>query len=269
MGKKDDNKFYWFKLDKDKVRLQLKDIGSKFLPKKGSWKKFSIIVSLFVFIGIVIAVYTDNPGENREKNIAEPEIIIDYPAENSGIEDQSEPAVVYQKDEKFELATGELELKIREKNSAQPFEKKNGAVIEEEATFPVGPAPTRKTTGESFDIIRPLSGDIKRQPGWFYHPVFEDWRYQSGVVLAGEEGEMTEAVADGEIILIEQDIYYGIKVVLEHKEDLKSVYGYLKQASVSEGQYISAGEKIGRTGSEGLYFEMRVDDKPVDPTEYL
>ena len=63
---------------------------------------------------------------------------------------------------------------------------------------------------------------------------------------------------------------FGGFIVIQHSEELYSLYGHLGQTQVHEGQYVRAGEKIGELGSTGLstgphlHFEI-----VVDPFVYL
>ena len=279
MGKKNDKdnkKFYWFKIDKDKVKLQLKDIGNKFIPRKKNWRNISIAICSLILLGIIITVYTGNLNNDKESNRITPEITIDHKLENNQEEKSSTPAVVYQKDNKFDLSAGELQLdkKNSEKNlikNEKKYSSPRDNLVKKEAekTFPVGPVPTQKRVNDSFQIVKPLAGSLGSKAGWFYHPVFEDWRYRPGIIIDGERGKIARAAADGKIISIEQDVYYGIKVILQHEHGWQSVYGNLTQSNISTGDSILTGDELGRIGKKGLYFELRKKERAVDPLHFL
>jgi murein DD-endopeptidase MepM/ murein hydrolase activator NlpD len=64
-------------------------------------------------------------------------------------------------------------------------------------------------------------------------------------------------------------------VVLAHAGGFDTLYGHLSTALVKVGQVVSQGTPVGLEGSTGnstgphLHFELRVNQRPVDPTPYL
>jgi len=80
------------------------------------------------------------------------------------------------------------------------------------------------------------------------------------------------ASASGEVIFSGAFRSYGQMVVVDHGGTLYTVYGLLEDISVSEGDDLREGQKIGSVGSNGsalLYYEVRYDGKPVDPLEWI
>ncbi len=284
MGDKKD-KFYWFKVDKDKVKIQLKDIGSKFIPKKNNWKNISIMISTLVLIGIVIAVYIgnldDKNGNDIQQDFATPERIGEYVEEDysemENEENQSKTALGYREDGKLELASSNIELDtknandVKDENSIRVKEDSEGQNNYEssEVTYPVGPAPTREEATDYLKINRPLQGELSQKAGWFFHPVYEDWRYQTGVILDGETGEIVKAAADGKVISVKQDLYYGLKIIIEHNDDWQTVYANLKETNLSIDDIVTSGESVGKIGEKGLYFEVRKNSNPINTEKLL
>ena len=68
---------------------------------------------------------------------------------------------------------------------------------------------------------------------------------------------------------------YGNLVILSHGDGWHSVYGYLDRITVKVGEQVGKGERIGLVGNTGiakgdeLHFELRRNNKPVDPTSEL
>jgi septal ring factor EnvC (AmiA/AmiB activator) len=67
---------------------------------------------------------------------------------------------------------------------------------------------------------------------------------------------------------------FGTLVILDHGQEVYSLYGYLESASVERGQAVDSGTEVGRVGSApagrpALYFEIRVDGRSVDPVQWL
>ncbi len=69
---------------------------------------------------------------------------------------------------------------------------------------------------------------------------------------------------------------YGKYIIIEHENDLKTLYANLGDISVEKGERVAKGKKIGVTGNTGrtyfknqLYFAVFKSDTAVDPGEYL
>ncbi len=108
-----------------------------------------------------------------------------------------------------------------------------------------------------------------------------DWRTHGGVDLKGEIGTDVLSYADGTISKIYTDVLMGQTVEIEHSDGLISVYRNLDETlydNIKEGQFLFAGEKIGRIGATAgaevadgphLHFEIIKQGKNVDPAGYL
>ncbi len=97
---------------------------------------------------------------------------------------------------------------------------------------------------------------------------------QSGIQFAAQEGSPVRAVHDGTIVYAGPFTGYGTLVIIDHGLQTYSLYGQLGAVQVERGAKVERGEPIGTAGRvlagiPGVYFEMRVDGKPVDPLEWL
>ena len=97
---------------------------------------------------------------------------------------------------------------------------------------------------------------------------------QSGVQFAAQEGSPVAAVHDGTIAFVGPFTGYGTLVIVDHGAQTFSLYGQLGATQVERGAKVERGDIVGAAGRilagiPGLYFEMRVDGKPVDPLEWL
>ena len=63
--------------------------------------------------------------------------------------------------------------------------------------------------------------------------------------------------------------------MLDHGYGVKSRYAHLKKIDVKMGQRVEKGEVLGLVGSTGrstgphLHYEVLVEDKPVNPRDFL
>ncbi len=96
-----------------------------------------------------------------------------------------------------------------------------------------------------------------------------------GVDLAGKLGEPVLAAAAGKVSYVGSSLRgYGKMVVIKHNNEFLSVYAHNNQIVVTEGQSVTAGQKIAELGSTDtdspkLHFEIRRQGKPVDPAGFL
>ena len=107
------------------------------------------------------------------------------------------------------------------------------------------------------------------------HPVSGEVRRHDGIDLAAPRGTPVMATARGRISFIGRRGGYGRVVEIEHETGTISRYTHLSRfvARLAVGDSIKAGEKLGEVGASGLatgpnlHYEVRVDDRPVDPLE--
>lgn len=68
---------------------------------------------------------------------------------------------------------------------------------------------------------------------------------------------------------------YGNYVKIDHGSGYATLYAHLDSVAVKKGQYVKRGDVIGVMGNTGhsfgahLHFEVRKDNKRIDPTPYL
>jgi murein DD-endopeptidase MepM/ murein hydrolase activator NlpD len=68
---------------------------------------------------------------------------------------------------------------------------------------------------------------------------------------------------------------YGQLVVVDHGGGLTTRYGHLSQIDVELGQAVQRAQLLGKVGSTGrstgphLHYEVRINDQPVNPRQYL
>ncbi len=96
-----------------------------------------------------------------------------------------------------------------------------------------------------------------------------------GIDIAGKPGEPVLAASAGKISYVGSSLRgYGKMVVVKHPGEFLSVYAHNNNVLVSEGQAVTAGQKIAELGSTDtdspkLHFEIRRQGKPVDPLGLL
>lgn len=97
------------------------------------------------------------------------------------------------------------------------------------------------------------------------HLGFDLATIQHGPVLAANDGKVIWAAPLG---------IYGNCIVVDHGLGLQSIYGHLSEITVKEGEMVSRGQLMGKSGSTGLaggdhlHFSMQVDGVQVNPVEW-
>ncbi|HHY13079.1 MAG TPA: M23 family metallopeptidase [Thermoanaerobacterales bacterium] len=112
-----------------------------------------------------------------------------------------------------------------------------------------------------------------------YSRTLEQWQTHPGIDIVADEGTPVKAVLSGTIVDTLYDAKLGNLVVIDHGDGIISRYGNLKSfSSVEKGQVIKKSEVIGAVGKSSLFesedpphlhFELKIDNKPVDPKRYL
>lgn len=120
------------------------------------------------------------------------------------------------------------------------------------------------------DLPWPVRGQVRRafgrtQPGA---------AASTGIDIAAPESTPVAAVHEGTIAFAGPFTGFGQLVIVDHGSQAFSLYANLGETAVSVGTRVARGDVIGSvgvaaTGAAGLYFELRVDARPVDPLQWL
>jgi lipoprotein NlpD len=96
-----------------------------------------------------------------------------------------------------------------------------------------------------------------------------------GISIQAKEGTPVRAAADGRIGYLGTIGEYGKVVLIEHANQLVTVYAHLKEIRVAADQSVKRGDIIGTVGTSGrvetpsLHFEVRSHSKPRNPLFFL
>jgi septal ring factor EnvC (AmiA/AmiB activator) len=96
----------------------------------------------------------------------------------------------------------------------------------------------------------------------------------NGIEIAADEGAPVQAIHGGAVAFADTFTGFGRLVIIDHGDQNFSVYGHLLDIGVEQGAQVERTQSIGRvgappTGAPGLYFELRIDGRPVDPLQWL
>lgn len=130
--------------------------------------------------------------------------------------------------------------------------------------------------------------DLQVNTSWPVHGVItlgfgeSDLPYQpfhTGIDIANPQGKIGYniiAMMPGKVVYAEEISWgYGKHIIIDHGDNVTTLYGHLNKIFVIKGQNIKAGEVIGKEGQTGwatgphLHFEVRVFGIPVNPITFL
>jgi len=103
--------------------------------------------------------------------------------------------------------------------------------------------------------------------------------FHTGIDIANPNGYIGDPITpfmDGTVIY-EGEIFwgYGKHIIIDHGDNITSVYAHLDKIYVFKGQKVKIGDQIGTMGETGwvtgphLHFEIRLYGIPVNPRVFL
>ncbi|MDE2573003.1 MAG: peptidoglycan DD-metalloendopeptidase family protein [bacterium] len=130
--------------------------------------------------------------------------------------------------------------------------------------------------GAPIALSWPLSGPITSPFGLRANP-FGGGRmdFHPGIDIGAPTGATIAAAAPGRVIYAGWYGGYGKAIIVDHGDNVATLYGHCSQIFVNVGQDVQRGQAIGAVGMTGmatgphLHFEVRVNGKPTDPTALL
>ena len=131
-------------------------------------------------------------------------------------------------------------------------------------------------TIEPPSYIKPISGGrLSSGFGPRKRPTKGASNVHKGVDWATPVGTTVVASAAGTVTRAGWGSGYGYCVYIKHNDGRETRYGHLSKVACSVGQKVNQGDKIALSGNTGVssgphvHFEIRVNDNPVNPLEYI
>lgn len=125
-----------------------------------------------------------------------------------------------------------------------------------------------ETNPSSFVLFPPVNGTLSE--GYD----IEERHYAVDVVVP--ENTPVKATADGTVIFAEWTVATGYVIILEHKNELISIYKHNGSVTKEQGDLVKAGEVIAMSGNTGelstgphLHFELWSKGYPINPTNFI
>lgn len=132
------------------------------------------------------------------------------------------------------------------------------------------------TAGGSGEWRVPCSYTRLTSPfGYRIHPIYGDWRFHSGVDLAGPLNTPIYATCSGVVKAATYNGSAGNYVSIDHLDGFSSTYMHMTRYIVSVGDWVAAGQLIGYMGSTGastgshLHLSIYKNGTAVNPCDYI
>jgi septal ring factor EnvC (AmiA/AmiB activator) len=163
-----------------------------------------------------------------------------------------------------------LEAKSRKSYSAKTDKKRNTIGSQ---TFP-------KVPDKGFGALKgklslPVKGEISSRFGRHKHPQYNSFTVSNGISITAPLGTDIKAVYDGQVIFADYFKGYGNMVIVDHGGGFFSLYAHASRLSKKVGSMVSRNDIVASVGDSDstkgpmLYFEIRYQGKPVDPTPWF
>lgn len=99
--------------------------------------------------------------------------------------------------------------------------------------------------------------------------------HRNGLVIAAGEGTPVTAVHAGRVVFADWMRGFGNMLIIDHGDNVMTLHAHLQHFSVEVGQPVQRGNALGAVGTTGgqntagLYFEVRRNGKPINPSQWM
>ena len=140
------------------------------------------------------------------------------------------------------------------------------------------PRVATKPTPPARGATPPAAGSSAPSPHWVWPTAYLQSPQAvpgGGILLQGVLGQPVRAACSGRVVYVGNGIRgYGNLIIIKHDDRFLSAYAHTRELEVREGQEVLAGQVIAQMGigphqAPALYFEIRLNGRPVNPVPYL
>ena len=132
----------------------------------------------------------------------------------------------------------------------------------------------------SIPAIQPIHNkELKRLSsgyGMRWHPILKRKRMHYGLDYSAPRGTPVYSTGNGKVIKVKRNYGgYGNQIVIDHGFGYTTTYAHLNAFNVKKGQDVKRGECIGFVGNTGrstaphLHYEVKKNNKPINPIHYI
>lgn len=121
----------------------------------------------------------------------------------------------------------------------------------------------------------PVRGAVNSEFGKRASPWTKEPEFHSGMDIAADRGTPVKAPAAGVVQHAGPSGEYGLSVIIDHDNGVRTLYGHLSKVLVQRGQRVDRSGVVGLSGNTGrssgphLHYEVYVKGQAVNPRAYL
>ncbi|MEG1447810.1 MAG: M23 family metallopeptidase [Oscillospiraceae bacterium] len=242
------------------------DYFNKIIKGKGFYVALGICVLGAVFSAYVAVQKTISAIENQDYSLSEDSTDLGFP----DLKEAQNPLDEIEKDGNKPSQSSEKQ----QNSSSQSSSSKNSKTYAK--------PPTQSSTPQNLSCISPIpkgkisegfsGGELVK------NKTLGDWRTHNGIDILCTEGADILSCADGVVGSIYKDELWGTCVEIKHDNKFVSIYrGITAAKTLKTGEEIKQGAVVGTTSDipcesqsdPHLHFEMKQDDKFINPTNFI
>ncbi len=136
--------------------------------------------------------------------------------------------------------------------------------------------PKDETEEKEESLITPAKGKMTSKYGYRENPVTKKYSFHKGIDIAAPNGTKVVASASGTVVTSSyMNNGYGNCVIIEHANQVKTLYAHLEKRLVTVGDTVTKGQHIGTVGATGratgphLHYEVYKGNKSINPEELV
>ncbi|MFZ1519375.1 MAG: M23 family metallopeptidase [Ignavibacteriaceae bacterium] len=129
---------------------------------------------------------------------------------------------------------------------------------------------------ESIPAIVPTTGNYSLESfGMRMHPILGVNKMHNGIDIINDVGTLVKSSGKGKIVFVGPKGGYGLAVEIDHGFGYKTIYAHLSSTLVKEGQTVTRGQSIAKSGNSGLssgphlHYEVLHNGQNLNPADFF
>lgn len=137
-------------------------------------------------------------------------------------------------------------------------------------------------TGGDF-LLNAIDENLDLRQIYFFSPIagfisapYDPINDHFGIDVVAQKDEPIKCIADGVVVFADWTQNDGFVIIVQHSQNLLSVYKHNSSLSKEQGEMVTAGEIVAIIGNTGertsgphLHFELWYEGAPVNPEEFI
>jgi len=154
-------------------------------------------------------------------------------------------------------------------------EKEHTSTVEKKVETVIPPSSDTGFAAQKGRLAMPARGKITGKFGRQKHPQFNSYTFNNGISISAPSGSDVRSVYDGKVIYAQYFKGYGNMIIIDHGNGYFSLYAHnsriLKKTgtNVAKNDIIASVGDIDSANGPSLYFEIRYQGKPIDPSPWV